>query len=49
MVHKTSAQNIWEGKVINMEFKIYITNLNLVVDVRKIIEALYINNIYPKW
>lgn len=32
-----------------MKFKIYITNLNLVVDLRKIIEALYINNIYPKW
>lgn len=32
-----------------MKFKIYITGLNLVVDVRKIIKALYINNIYPKW
>lgn len=32
-----------------MELKIHITNLNLVIDVRKIIEALYINNIYPKW
>lgn len=31
-----------------MKFKIYITSLNLVVDVRKIIEASYINNIYPK-
>lgn len=31
-----------------MKFKICITNLKLVIDVREIIEAAYTNNIYPK-